>query len=124
LLIHRESTVLTKTKRKPPQHPWLRREALNRSHEDTAPVAPEPVSVGPRLLDRHQVCEIVGASYPSIWTWMRDGKFPRSRIAMPLTRKQRVAHALKDAFNGRAYMPNGAAVPIKIMANNGKGWLR
>jgi hypothetical protein len=44
--------------------------------------------------------------------------------AMPLTRKQRVAHALKDAFNGRAYMPNGAAVPIKIMANNGKGWLR
>jgi hypothetical protein len=43
--------------------------------------------------------------------------------AMPLTRKQPVAHALKDAFSGRAYMPNGAAVPIKIMANNGKGRL-
>ena len=26
---------------------------------------------------------------------------------------------LKDAFNGRAYMPNGAAVPIKIMAKGG-----
>jgi hypothetical protein len=50
------------------QHPWLRREVLSLPHhKDTAPIAPEPMSIGPRLLDRHQVCEITGASYPSIW---------------------------------------------------------
>jgi hypothetical protein len=38
------ATVPTKTKRKPPQHPWLLREALSRPHEDTAPVAPEKVA--------------------------------------------------------------------------------
>jgi predicted DNA-binding transcriptional regulator AlpA len=33
-----------------------------------------------RLLDKHEVCAIVGATYPTIWEWMRNGKFPRSRI--------------------------------------------
>jgi predicted DNA-binding transcriptional regulator AlpA len=34
-----------------------------------------------RLLDRHDVCALVGVTYPTIWEWMRDAKFPRSRIA-------------------------------------------
>jgi hypothetical protein len=38
-------------------------------------------------------------------------------------RVRRLKGRIRVAFNGRAYMPNGAAVPIKIMANNGKGWL-
>jgi predicted DNA-binding transcriptional regulator AlpA len=33
-----------------------------------------------RLLDRHEVCAITGVTYPSLWTWMRAGTFPRSRI--------------------------------------------
>jgi prophage regulatory protein len=33
-----------------------------------------------RLLDKHEVCAIAGATYPTIWQWMRDGKFPRSRV--------------------------------------------
>jgi predicted DNA-binding transcriptional regulator AlpA len=33
-----------------------------------------------RLLGRHDVCEIVGVTYATIWQMMRDGKFPRSRI--------------------------------------------
>jgi len=33
-----------------------------------------------RLLDRIEVCAIANVTYPTIWAWMRDGKFPRSRI--------------------------------------------
>jgi predicted DNA-binding transcriptional regulator AlpA len=34
----------------------------------------------PRLLDRHDVISITGVTFPTIWAWMRAGKFPRSRI--------------------------------------------
>jgi predicted DNA-binding transcriptional regulator AlpA len=33
-----------------------------------------------RLMNRHEVCALANVSYPSVWVWMRDGKFPRSRI--------------------------------------------
>ena len=33
-----------------------------------------------RLMNKHEVCAIVGVSYPSLWTWMRNGSFPRSVI--------------------------------------------
>jgi predicted DNA-binding transcriptional regulator AlpA len=33
-----------------------------------------------RLLNKKQVLERVGVSYVSIWKWMRDGKFPQSRL--------------------------------------------
>jgi predicted DNA-binding transcriptional regulator AlpA len=33
-----------------------------------------------RLLNRHEVCTIANVSYPTVWQWMRDGNFPRSRI--------------------------------------------
>jgi predicted DNA-binding transcriptional regulator AlpA len=33
-----------------------------------------------RLLAKHEVMAIANVSYPTIWLWMRDGKFPRSRI--------------------------------------------
>jgi prophage regulatory protein len=80
-----------KRKKKPQQKPWLRRETLNSPLENSTPThgaaialpdtaASKPVIIGPRLLDRHQVCATVGASYPSIWSWMRAGTFPRSRI--------------------------------------------
>jgi predicted DNA-binding transcriptional regulator AlpA len=32
-----------------------------------------------RLLDKHEVCAIVGVTFPCLWQWMRDGKFPRGR---------------------------------------------
>lgn len=34
----------------------------------------------PHLLSKAEVMAITGRSYPTIWKWMRDGKFPRSRI--------------------------------------------
>ncbi len=31
-----------------------------------------------KLLTKAEVIEITGFSYPQIWRWMREGKFPRS----------------------------------------------
>lgn len=33
----------------------------------------------PRLISKPEVLDRVGVSYPTIWQWMREGKFPRSR---------------------------------------------
>jgi predicted DNA-binding transcriptional regulator AlpA len=33
-----------------------------------------------RLLDKAHVMAIANASFPTIWAWMRNNKFPRSRI--------------------------------------------
>ena len=35
---------------------------------------------GIRLLDKPEVLEITGVTFPTIWAWMRRGEFPRSRI--------------------------------------------
>ena len=32
-----------------------------------------------RLISKPEVLDRVGVTYPTIWTWMRNGKFPRSR---------------------------------------------
>jgi predicted DNA-binding transcriptional regulator AlpA len=70
------------------QPPWLRNltRQLPPLTDESLPPAPEQnwsahFSQGPpRLLDKAQVCVIANASYPSIWAWMRAGRFPRSRI--------------------------------------------
>jgi predicted DNA-binding transcriptional regulator AlpA len=36
---------------------------------------PPPV----RLLNRKQVLERVGVTYPTLWTWMQQDRFPRAR---------------------------------------------
>lgn len=33
-----------------------------------------------RMVTKAEVLAIANLSYPTIWQWMRDGKFPRSRI--------------------------------------------
>jgi predicted DNA-binding transcriptional regulator AlpA len=35
---------------------------------------------GQRLIGKPEVMAITGASFPTIWSWMRAGTFPRSRI--------------------------------------------
>jgi predicted DNA-binding transcriptional regulator AlpA len=32
------------------------------------------------LLDKNRILAITNVSYPTIWAWMRAGKFPRSRV--------------------------------------------
>jgi prophage regulatory protein len=34
-----------------------------------------------QLLTRHEIIALTGVTYPTIWQWMREGKFPRPRIA-------------------------------------------
>ncbi|MFZ2075130.1 MAG: AlpA family phage regulatory protein [Xanthobacteraceae bacterium] len=34
----------------------------------------------PHLLTKPEVLAVAGVTFPTIWAWMRDGKFPRSRI--------------------------------------------
>jgi len=34
---------------------------------------------GERLLDKSQICKIANVTYPTVWAWMRQGKFPRAR---------------------------------------------
>jgi predicted DNA-binding transcriptional regulator AlpA len=38
-----------------------------------------PPQLGIRLLSKRQVLAIANVSYPTLWSWMRQGKFPRSR---------------------------------------------
>jgi predicted DNA-binding transcriptional regulator AlpA len=33
-----------------------------------------------RLLTKTEVCAIAHATFPSLWSWMRAGTFPRSRV--------------------------------------------
>lgn len=33
-----------------------------------------------RLLTKAEVLDRVGLSFPTVWQWMREGKFPRSRV--------------------------------------------
>jgi predicted DNA-binding transcriptional regulator AlpA len=32
-----------------------------------------------RLLSKPEVCDRVGRTFPTIWQWMREGRFPRAR---------------------------------------------
>ena len=36
-----------------------------------------------QLLTTKQVLKRVGVTYPCLWTWMRDGLFPRSVVLQP-----------------------------------------
>jgi prophage regulatory protein len=33
-----------------------------------------------RLISKPEVLDRVGVTFPTIWKWMREGKFPRSRV--------------------------------------------
>lgn len=69
---------------KKPQPVWLQRIALKAPASIELPH--EQVSEAhqargpPRLLSKQEVLHIAGASYPTVWQWMRSGTFPRSRI--------------------------------------------
>jgi hypothetical protein len=39
-----------------------------------------PAPLGARLLSKREVLAIVSVSYPALWSMMRAGTFPRSRV--------------------------------------------
>ena len=42
--------------------------------------ASPPTGVGAHLLSKRQVLAIANVSYPTLWLWMRQSMFPRSRV--------------------------------------------
>jgi prophage regulatory protein len=79
-------TILTPRRAKPPfgRAPAFaslgrKRRARPTSPSSTPPPARDAKPEGRRLLKKKQVLKKVGVSYPTIWKWMRDGTFPRSR---------------------------------------------
>jgi predicted DNA-binding transcriptional regulator AlpA len=42
--------------------------------------APPPDESEERLLSKADVITITGKSFVTLWTWMREGKFPRARV--------------------------------------------
>jgi predicted DNA-binding transcriptional regulator AlpA len=61
---------------------WLRPQSLAPEIQ----TAPERVSAAhrsqgpPRLLSKADILTITNVSFPTVWAWMRAGRFPRSRI--------------------------------------------
>jgi predicted DNA-binding transcriptional regulator AlpA len=56
---------------------------LARGEDDDRSVRAEgtpPARLGAHLLSKRQVLAIINVSYPTIWAWMRNGTFPRSRV--------------------------------------------
>jgi predicted DNA-binding transcriptional regulator AlpA len=62
-----------------PQPLWLRKPVLTLG--GPPPEAILASQAPPRLLNRDQVCELVNVTFPTLWAWMRNGTFPRSRVA-------------------------------------------
>jgi predicted DNA-binding transcriptional regulator AlpA len=71
---------------KRPRQPWLRDLGRQLPLTDDHVVTPERVSPAnrsqgpPRLMTKREVCALVGASYVSVWNWMRQDAFPRSFV--------------------------------------------
>ena len=61
----------TKKHRKPPLFDSANRNSDRGGRDDPDDDA--------RLLSKVEVLDRVGVTYPTIWTWMREGRFPRSR---------------------------------------------
>ena len=54
-----------------------------RDHEERSVRAarPPPARLDVWLLSKREVLAITGVTFPTVWTWMRAGTFPRSRVA-------------------------------------------
>jgi predicted DNA-binding transcriptional regulator AlpA len=53
---------------------------LPRSKHDSERVQGARAPPLERLLSKYEVLTLTGVSYPSLWAWMRAGRFPRSRV--------------------------------------------
>ena len=63
-------------------HEFVARSLARGEHDDRsvrAPGAP-PGWLGAYLLGKRQVLAITNVTFPTIWAWMRAGKFPRARV--------------------------------------------
>ena len=63
-------------------HELAQRSLARGEHDDRSVCAPgaPPGWLGAHLLGKRQVLAITNVTFPTIWLWMRAGKFPRSRV--------------------------------------------
>src|SRR3954451_16570257 len=69
--VRAESMSLSNGKR-----PTLRRRPVKHVPTPTKPAAASPIPAVKRFVFKGDVLERIGVSYPCLWRWMRDGKFP------------------------------------------------
>jgi prophage regulatory protein len=55
-------------------------ELPRRKHENERVHGARAPPLAERLLNKYEILTITGLSYPTLWNWMRQGRFPRSRI--------------------------------------------
>lgn len=64
-----------------PQPPWLRRPQQLPAPPEARDATPEKTAASPeRLMGKAEILALTGVSYPCLWEWMREGRFPRSRV--------------------------------------------
>jgi predicted DNA-binding transcriptional regulator AlpA len=98
--------------------------AANNEHQVAAALAPDPGhhqhdrenvhgSRGPppALLSKRDVCAITGLTFPTIWLWMREGRFPPGLKVGGLTKwRTEEIDAWIAALQPRKYAPVDNAV--------------
>jgi predicted DNA-binding transcriptional regulator AlpA len=80
--VAKKAATLRAAADKKPQPIWLQQQALTTPTEIEIPEqqAETQAQGPPRFLLKDEVLKIARVSYVSVWTWMRAGTFPRSRI--------------------------------------------
>jgi predicted DNA-binding transcriptional regulator AlpA len=66
------------SKKKPPTNKPPRAVQVTAARTKAAALLATPGTV--RLLDKNEVCAIAGVTFPTLWSRMRTGAFPRSRV--------------------------------------------
>ena len=63
-------------------HELATKSPVGGEHADRSVCAPgaPPGWSGTHLLGKGQVLAITNVTFPTVWTWMRAGKFPRARV--------------------------------------------
>jgi predicted DNA-binding transcriptional regulator AlpA len=62
------------------------------------------------LLDKREITTITGVSFPTIWDWMRKGKFPRCHIVVGKSKWH--AADIADWLNGLPPRPLKGDAPL------------
>lgn len=57
-----------------------------------------------RLLTKGEVLELIGVTYPALWSWIRDGKFPPGR-SIGFGKRGHVAWIEQEVFDWIASRP-------------------
>jgi predicted DNA-binding transcriptional regulator AlpA len=75
------------------------------ARKQAAPKAADAASNSPVLIFKPELLRLVGASYGSVFSWMRAGKFPLSREIGPGGRSTKIAWVRSEVTEWLANRP-------------------